>query len=118
VSIARIPTLLVLVLALVGLTACGVPTQESAKKVDNKDVPFKLLDKASGVTTSDTAGDDVAVYLATADRLVPVSRRLSPPITLEKLLVALSKGPTSAEVAAGLRSALPTESAIRSVAVG
>jgi spore germination protein GerM len=117
-SRARMPTVLVIALAIVGVAACGVPMQRSATKVDKKDVPFELLDKKSSAKSSESAGnEDLVVYFATAERLVPASRRLPPPVTLEDVLSVLRKGPTSAEEATGVRSALPIGSVVGSVSL-
>jgi hypothetical protein len=100
-------TALLVVVAI--LTACGVPTHQSAREVAVEDVPFGLLDEDRAITTPDDTGEPLAIYLAKEDRLAPALRLLEPPVTLDRLLGALSEGPTEAENAAGLRSALPDE---------
>jgi spore germination protein GerM len=106
------------VLLIAGVAACGVPTHQSAKKVEAKDVPFGLLDKDSGATTSARSGEEaVTLFFARDGRLVPVSRPLKRPVTPEALLGALREGPTTAEVAAGVRSALPALRAFRSISL-
>lgn len=98
------------------LTACGVPTHDSASKLQSKDVPFRLLDREAGSATADS-GQEVLVYFAKAGRLVASSRRLRPPVTVRSMVNALSRGPTRVEIAAGLRSALPDEETIRRVSL-
>jgi spore germination protein GerM len=93
---------------LVGLTACGVPTHDSASKVRTKDVPFGLLNRENGSSVAGDSGHEEAlVYFAKNGRLVASSRRLQPPVTVQNALRALSAGPNRLETAAGLRTALP-----------
>lgn len=114
IKAARGPALLV-VLAI--LTACGVPTHQSARKVAVEDVPFGLLDEDRGITNPDDSGEPVAIHLAKEDRLVPALRLLEAPVTPDRVLDALSEGPSEAEVAAGLRSALPNEPTVEFVSL-
>lgn len=98
----------VVLLLLAGLTACGVPTHGSASKVRSKDVPFGLLRKQDGSAASaDSGHEEALVYFAKNGRLVASSRRLEPPVTVQSVLRALGRGPNQVETAAGLRSALP-----------
>ncbi len=106
-----------LALVLVLLAACGVPTHQKASKVDGKDVPFGLLDQNSGSTTANGSGEEVSVYFAKDGRLVASSRRIEPPVTPERLLDVLNKGPTKSDITAGLRSALPESTSFDSVSV-
>jgi hypothetical protein len=103
--------LLATVLLVAGLGSCGIPSQDSANKVDDDRVPYRLLDENSGgVADTERLGtSDAVIYLARGGRLVPTARRLPPPLTLVRLLRSLGRGPTSTEVAAGLRTALPIE---------
>ena len=108
----RIARVVVALTALVvALAACGVPSQGSAKRVDHAGVPYRLLDKNSG-GIADSGGlgtSDAIIYLARGAGLVATARRLPPPLTLPRLLRSLGRGPTSPEVAAGIRTALPVE---------
>jgi hypothetical protein len=103
---------------LVGAAGCGVPTHESAQKVEAKNVPYQLLDQDSGVATPAAAGErDVPIFFARDGRLVAASRRLPASATLGRVLATLGDGPTSAEVSAGVRTALPAQSAVRRVSL-
>ncbi len=107
-----------LLLALV-VTGCGIPEQGSAKQVDDDNVPYRLLDQNSGgIADSERLGtSDAVIYLARGGRLLPTGRSLPPPLTLERLLRSLGRGPTSPEVTAGIRTALPIEDAQTDVTV-
>ena len=102
-----------------GLSACGIPSQGSAKRVDDEGVPYRLLDRNSGgiVDPERLGTSDAVVYLARGGRLLPTARSLPPPLTLARLLRSLGRGPTSPEVAAGIRTALPVEDAPTDVTV-
>jgi spore germination protein GerM len=95
-----------------------VPSQDEATKSNPKDVPFGLLDENSGVDSTDQFGDrDVVVFLAKNGRLIRAERKLAPPVTLERMLTKLAQGPTRAEVAGGIRSALPDDETFQSVSL-
>jgi hypothetical protein len=114
----RVIALAATLIAVLALSACGVPNHDSATKTDPKDVPFGLLDENSGVDPVDQFGDrDVVVFLAKNGRLVRAERKLAPPVSLENLLGVLGQGPTRAEVADGTRSALPDDETFESVAL-
>ena len=98
----------VLVLATVGAAACGVPTDDSANKLRTRDVPFGLLDQEAGSSPDAAGQQEVFVYFAKSGQLVASSRKLEPPVTARSLVNSLSRGPNRVEIAAGLRSALPT----------
>lgn len=101
---------------LAGVTACGVPSQDTATKTNPKDVPFGLLNQNSGVNQINQSGArDVVIFLAKNGRLVRAERKLAPPVSFERLLDKLAQGPTRGEVAAGTRSALPDGESFRSI---
>jgi spore germination protein GerM len=109
---------LVVLLLLVVLSACGVPTHGSASKVRSKDVPFGLLAKDNGSSSSGDSGHEEAlVYFAKNGRLVASSRRLAPPVTVQSVVKSLSNGPNQVEITAGLRSALPDQNSIRRISL-
>ena len=108
----------VALLVLGALTACGVPTHGSASKVKSKDVPFGLLRKQGGSSASGDSGHEEAlVYFAKNGRLVASSRRLAPPVTVQSVLRALDRGPNPVEIAAGLRSALPDQDPVSRISL-
>ena len=106
----------VVVLAMIGVAACGVPSDSSANQLHTKDVPFGLLDQEVGSQSADSGQEEALVYFAKDRRLVASSRRLAPPVSARSLVNSLSRGPTRVEIAAGLRSALPDE-AVRRVSI-
>ena len=100
------------VVAFAVLAACGVSSQARPEAVDEESVPFDLL--APAVTTTSTTTTvraqrlvDVEVFLMASERLQPVVRRVTEPVSVRKAVEALfSLAVSDAELAAGLRSAL------------
>ena len=110
---------LALVVLVVALGACGVPAQKSASRVDNDRVPFRLLDKNDhdDLPATPLGKRDTVIYLARGGQLVPTSRNLPPPLTIQRVLRALGRGPTNPEFAAGIRTALPVTGTPKGVRV-
>lgn len=94
---------------LLALAACGVPTDDEARVTDPAEVPFGLLDAdrraRTDVERSGPTVVEVYLFAETEAALIPVARRVEDP-TLMTALAELERGPTDAEAAAGLRSAL------------
>ena len=90
------------------LSGCGVGKEAQPTIIGKKDVPFGLLEQAPSNTTSPGAQEFATVYLAGPTRLVAASRAVPAPVTLRGVLVALGKGPSSAQAAAGLQSPIST----------
>jgi spore germination protein GerM len=106
--------LVVLVLTVVGLVACGVPGDSSPHELDAKSVPYGLLAPTAENTTTTqpsafTATSRVKIYLADADgKLEAVTRQVTAPTTPAKAIVALLNGPSKDE-ADKLHSAITTD---------
>jgi len=104
----------VLVTGALALSACGVPVDSRPTALSRQGVPFGLL-QPTGPTTSVTAVQPspvevpVQIFLfGTNGHLVAVDRDL--PVAssdLAAVVGALVVGPTDAEAAAGIQSALP-----------
>ena len=100
------------------LGACGVPIDTQPAALSRSGVPFNLLDPTSPATTSTTTPSPIEVpvtiflvsangHLVPRDRAVPVSAP-----DLVTVLSALVVGPTDAEAAAGLLSAVPAQTTV------
>lgn len=104
------------VLAVVAVTgaACGVPGDAHARPIAADDVPFGLLaDRAGSPSTTVASADtEVSVYLVSGERLAEVRRPFAAGSGLKGLLALVTSGPTDAEAAAGLRSALPATAVV------
>jgi spore germination protein GerM len=93
--------------------ACGIPTSDQADVIPAKDVPFHLLSPKLPSTTRTTLiptpTSSEPVYLVNgANQLIEAEREVVAPAELGAILDALLSGPTPAETAAGLSSALPS----------
>jgi len=88
--------------------ACGVSSDATPRDIPARDVPFDLVAAASPTDTPTAGGDSGQVFLVGPERLAAVGRQLSP---RDDALVAISTlllGPTQAEAAQGLRTAIPS----------
>jgi spore germination protein GerM len=116
----RVTLFLVGTLGLVG-TACGVPTDSSARELPESDVPFALLAAeapASTTTTVPAQPVDVTVFMiGPDDRLIGVPRQVTSPLAVEKVVAELIKGPVTAERRKGMRSGLAPETLILSASI-
>lgn len=103
-----------LLVLLLLVTACGVPTDPSPRALDPEAAPFGVL----GEPTAAPAGDGrVALYFVRGDRVVLQPRPVERSTTIRQLLEMLLEGPTPEQVAAGTRSAIPTDLRVEDVEV-
>jgi spore germination protein GerM len=103
------------VAAVVGLAvACSPGSQDEPDAIDRQDVPFELLDSTTTTTTpaSVPMSSETTVYFVLDGALVPVGRDVVP-ADVEAALQALLDGPTTAEGARGVSSAIPSGTTIR-----
>jgi spore germination protein GerM len=101
------------------LVACGVPVDERPRTIPRDDVPFDILVPSTAPSTGPgrTSGSPVKVFFVRGERLTAVPRFVSGPVTIEGLLDELVAGPTPAEAASGLRSAIRPQTRVISVSV-
>ena len=88
--------------------ACSVPGSGDVEVVTRDAVPFGLLDEDQGPPAASPIGaDSLPLFLVADDSgtLVPVERRVEE-ASVEAVLDELAAGPTRAEEALGLRSAI------------
>ena len=108
-----------LVVTCVMLTGCGVGAQSEPDTIGRDEVPFDLLSQAppSGPTARQSGQSEFVVYLVGPGTLVPATRGHSSSPTLAEVLRSLMSGPTDAEAALGLHSAIPQGSELRGIQV-
>ena len=107
--------------AVVLAAGCGVRSTRGASAVGDDDVPYDLLSPTVATTTTAPPPRQTRpteVFFVRNGMLVPVVRDLAYPVTVSDTLDALAAGPSEAETAGGLRTALPDGKAIASAAVG
>ena len=103
-----------LVLAVAVLSGCGVPTDPSPRALDPEAAPFGVLGEP---TTAPEGEGRVALYFVRGDRVVLQPRPVERSTTIRQLLELLLEGPTPDQVAAGTRSAIPTDLRVEDVEV-
>lgn len=109
--------LLVALLVILLVAACGVQDDAAPRPLAAQDVPFDLLAPATSVPNAqDAAGVPRTVWFVDNNGLLATSRRpLESPVTPESILNALLKGVTDAEANSGLRSNITSGTKLLSV---
>lgn len=103
-------------LAAIVVAGCSVTAEDDPHRLPDAAVPFDLLEP--GGTTVPPSAPQVgtaALYLVGEGRLEPVYREVPADATPEQVLVALADGPTTAEAASGLTTALADAAGIGEV---
>ena len=111
----RLAALVAGLVAAAAFAGCSAPVDSGPKTLRAASIPETLRSPSSTTTTTIPTGESeqVTVYFIGPDnRLVPVARRVSPPVTVEKVLQKLFPGPTPAEAVGGLRSAISPDTVI------
>jgi len=115
--VTSVAVLAVLVLA----AACSAPLDSGPRTLRAAGIPSDLRGTTSTTTTTIvTTGEseEVTVYFirqdpaSGADRLVAVKRRVTPPVSVEKVLQKLFAGPTQEERLDGMRTGISPDSTI------
>lgn len=108
--------LIVVAAALLLAGACSAPVDSGPKTLREASIPADLRAETSSTTTTTVPtgeSEEVTVYfIGNDDRLVPVKRRVSLPVTLEKVLEKLFTPPTTDEAVMGLRTAISPDTTV------
>jgi spore germination protein GerM len=107
--------LVILAATLLLAGACSAPLDSGPKTLRAASIPADLREETSSTTTTIVStgdSEEITVYLIGGDRLVPVKRRVSPPVTVQKVLQSLFAPPTTAELVMGLRTAISPDTAV------
>jgi spore germination protein GerM len=119
--VALVGVLLVAVLvgAVAAVAAWRRDGADAPVRIPARDVPFALLEGpgAQGDAAPDDGAATVTLFFVSQDALVPVSRSLSRNPSARDVLDELFAGPTRAETASGLSSALGPEADVTDVAI-
>jgi spore germination protein GerM len=110
----RLTTLFAGLVALVAAAGCSTPVDSGPKALRAASIPEDLRSASPTTTTTVLTGEseEVTVYYILGDRLAPVKKRVSTPVTLEKVLQKLFAPPTTAEAVSGLRTAISPEATV------
>jgi spore germination protein GerM len=96
--------------------ACSAPVDSGPKTLRAASLPEDLRAETSSTTTTTAPtgeSEEVTIYFIGSDqRLSPVKRLVSPPVTVEKVLQKLFAGPTTAEGVSGLRTAISPDTTV------
>lgn len=100
----------------VGLLAagCAIPTQSAPSSIAPSKVPFDLLNPHLPTTTTTLPKPSSLVpvkvfFLNSTSQLQPEPRVVASPAPLDSIVNAMLAGPTSAEAASGVFSAIPSD---------
>lgn len=93
---------------------CAIPTQNAPNAIAPSKVPFGLLNRHPPTTTTTQPKPSsfvpVRVYfLNSTNQLEPTARVVATPAPLSSIITAMLAGPTSAEAAAGIFTAIPSD---------
>jgi len=106
--------------------ACSAPVDSGPRALRAASLPADLRGAPPTTTTTIVStgdSEEVTVYFIKndpstgTDRLVPVQRRVSPPVTAQKVLQKLFSGPTQQERLNGLRTGISPDSTVLSVPI-
>jgi len=100
----------------VGLLAagCAIPTQSAPSSIAPSKVPFDLLNPHLPTTTTTLSKPSSLVpvkvfFVDSTSQLQPEPRVVASPAPLDSIINAMLAGPTSAEAASGVFSAIPSD---------
>ncbi len=105
----------VVVLAALASAGCSIPTQGAPSAIPPSHVPFGLLDKHPPTTTTIPPRVYVPVkvfFFGPTNELQPVERNVPTPAPLTAILAAMLAGPSRAEAAGGIATAIPNDVAV------
>jgi hypothetical protein len=115
----------VVLLTAVALAGCGVPIDRSPSALPRHDIPFGLLRPSAPSTTTSTSTPSpvqapASIFLVSPlGHVVAVTREVpAAEASITAVLGALVKGPTNAETAAGLESAIPAQTSVIGAVTG
>lgn len=121
---ARRRTAAIVVLLAALLSSCGLPGSGNARTVADDDVPYRLLDPETSVSSSDDPAALAVtplVFWVDGERLLPTSigQRCSEPaeVVVQDLLDVLAAGPAADARTKGRSSVVPTDSRIELVGI-
>lgn len=119
--VRRLWLVVTLVSAVLLVAACSAPVDSGPKAIRAANIPEGLRTETSSTTTTTVPtgeSEEVTVYLIGQDqRLAPVKRRVSSPVTVEKVLRKLFTPPTNAEGVAGYRTAISPDTTLHSARI-
>ncbi len=97
-----------------GAAGCAIPTQSAPNSIASSKVPFDLLDPHPPTTTTTQPKPSSLVpvkvfFLNSSNQLEPAARVVASPAPLASIITAMLAGPTTAEAANGVLTAIPSD---------
>jgi spore germination protein GerM len=110
----RLPVLMATVALGLAAAGCAIPTQGSPSSIGASKVPFGLLDPHLPTTTTTQPKPSSLVpvtvfFIGSTQQLQSAARVVAAPAPLTAILETLLAGPTTAETASGLFTAIPND---------
>ena len=101
------------------VTGCGIPTQSAPSALGRSKVPFNLLDPHPPTTTTTQPKPSSLVpvkvfFLNSSSQLQSEPRVVASPAPLTAIISSMLAGPTTAETASGVFTAIPSDVAVLS----
>lgn len=113
-SVAALVTMAVVVVG--GVAGCGIPADGHLQRIDPATVPFDLLATAPpGTATPQSNGPATEIFFVRDDHLVTSRRHVVAEVAPVAALRSLFVGPTPAEAARGLATAVPAQTRLISL---
>ncbi len=116
-----VPVAGVLAVLVLSVAGCGVPVDSAPTVLPKSSVPFGLLAQSAPSSSPPSPAPrtvSTQIFLiSSSGQLVAVTRDIAFPASLTAILEALVAGPTNAEAASGLESAVPTQTQVLSTTV-
>ena len=96
------------------LAGCAIPTQSAPSTIASSKVPFGLLDPHPPTTTTTQPKPSSFVpvkvfFLNSSEPAEPAARCVASPAPLSSIITAMLAGPTTAEAASGIFTAIPSD---------
>ncbi len=102
------------------LAACGVPSDSNPQVIAARDVPYGLIGSSTSQPTPTQPPGPTAnaiIYLVKQGHLVARTRQVRTPVSISKAVEALLGGPTDAEAAQDIQTAIGPSAAVLSTTV-
>lgn len=96
-----------IVLALIVLAGCGIPIDDRSRPLAGDEIPSSVPVAPPPAPPAGELNLSLELFLIRGSQLAAVSRQVPMPLTADKALTEIVRGPTPLERGRGLRSALP-----------
>jgi len=113
----RVIPLFVSTVLVVWAGGCGFPAQDEARPIPDDELPVGLRPGATPPSTAPVETEPGTIWLVDGDALDDVRHDVAAPASIESVTTELLIGPSTAEQARGLRSALPDPNVVSDISL-